>query len=85
MNEEETRTYRHRAPRRKRHWGRWIAIIVALVLVSVGGYEYYKIHQTAEGIFGKSSTKVSKKLRDGNYYCVLIIIIAERGLSKCVE
>ena len=72
MNEEDTRTNRHRAPRRKRHWGRWIAIVVGLVLLSVGGYEYYKIHQTAEGIFGKSSAKVSKKLRDGKPVNVLI-------------
>lgn len=82
MNEEETRTYRHRAPRRKRHWGRWIAIIVALVLVSVGGYEYYKIHQTAEGIFGKSSTKVSKKLRDGKAVNVLITGVDSGAIGR---
>lgn len=82
MNEEETRTYRHRAPRRKRHWGRWVAIIVALILLSVGGYEYYKIHQTAEGIFGKSSTKVSKKLRDGKAVNVLITGIDSGAIGR---
>jgi LCP family protein required for cell wall assembly len=82
MNEEETRTYRHRAPRRKRHWGRWIAIIVGLLLLSVGGYEYYKIHQTAEGIFGKSSTKVSKKLKDGKPVNVLLTGIDSGAIGR---
>lgn len=82
MNEEETRVSRHRAPRRKRHWGRWIAIIVALVLLSVGGYEYYKIHQTAGGIFGKSSSKVSKKLKDGKAVNVLITGIDSGAIGR---
>ena len=82
MNEEDTRTNRHRAPRRKRHWGRWIAIVVGLVLLSVGGYEYYKIHQTAEGIFGKSSAKVSKKLRDGKPVNVLITGVDSGAIGR---
>lgn len=82
MNEEDTRTNIHRAPRRKRHWGRWIAIVVGLVLLSVGGYEYYKIHQTAEGIFGKSSAKVSKKLRDGKPVNVLITGVDSGAIGR---
>lgn len=82
MNEEETRTYRHRAPRPKHHWGRWIVIIIALVLLSVGGYEYYKIHQTAEGIFGKGSAKVSKKLRDGKAVNVLITGVDSGAIGR---
>lgn len=82
MSKEETRTYRHRAPRKKNHWGRWIAIIVALVLLAVGGYEYYKIHQTAEGIFGTSSEKVSKKLKDGKPVNVLITGIDTGAIGR---
>lgn len=76
MDHQETRASRHNNHlnnKPKRHWIRWVVAIIALLLVAAGGYEYYKIHSAAEGIFSSGSSKISQKLKDGKPVSVLLM------------
>ncbi|WP_461240952.1 LCP family protein [Paucilactobacillus sp. N302-9] len=73
MDEEDTRVNRHLRKTPKRHWFRWLVSIVVLALVAAGGYEYYKIHNAASGIFSNSNAKISKKLKSGKPVSVLLM------------
>lgn len=73
MDEEDTRVNRHLRKKPKRHWFRWLVSIVVLALVAAGGYEYYKIHNAASGIFSNSNAKISQKLKDGKPVSVLLM------------
>ncbi|MEY8442605.1 LCP family protein [Lactobacillaceae bacterium 24-114] len=53
---------------------RWVKnIIWALVLIVLlgGGYEYHKLHTTAQNVFGTGDGKISKKLQKGEPVSVL--------------
>lgn len=53
---------------------RWVKnIIWALVLIVLlgGGYEYHKLHTTAQNVFGSGDGKISKKLQKGEPVSVL--------------
>lgn len=75
MDHQETRASRHNNNhgKPKRHWIRWVIGIIAILLVAAGGYEYYKIHNAAEGIFSSGNNKVSQKLKDGKPVSVLLM------------
>ncbi|WP_137597327.1 LCP family protein [Paucilactobacillus kaifaensis] len=76
MDHQETRVSRHNKHlnnKPKWHWIRWVVAIVALLLVAVGGYEYYKIHSAAEGIFSSGNNKISEKLKNGKPVSVLLM------------
>lgn len=73
MDEEDTRVNRHLRKAPKRHWFRWLVSIVVLALVAAGGYEYYKIHNAASGIFSNSNAKISQKLKSGKPVSVLLM------------
>lgn len=75
MDHQETRASRHNSNHGKprRHWIRWVVAIIALLLIAAGGYEYYKIHSAAEGIFSSGNNKISKKLKSGKPVSVLLM------------
>lgn len=73
MDEEDTRVNRHLRKTPKRHWFRWLVSIIVLALVAAGGYEYYKIHNAASGIFSNSNAKISQKLKSGKPVSVLLM------------
>lgn len=53
---------------------RWIKrfiTIFVLILCIAGGYEYHKIHNTAQGVFSSGDGKVDKKLAEGKPFSVL--------------
>lgn len=73
MDEENTRRDRHMRDKPRHHWFRWLIGIIALLLVAAGGYEYYKIHNTAQGIFSNDNSAISKKLKQGKPVSVLLM------------
>lgn len=85
MNGDDYQTraeYRHehnngeqspKGPNKSHHgmrWVYWLIGLIILVLCVAGGYEYHKIHSTAEGVFSDNA-KISKKLRQGKPISVL--------------
>ncbi|KRM09787.1 LCP family protein [Paucilactobacillus suebicus] len=86
MSEEESRVDRrkgqnHKKPK-KRHWIRWIIGIIVVLLVAAVGYEYYKIHSTANGVFSNSNSAVSKKLKEGKPVSVLLVGLDTGALGR---
>lgn len=89
MDQEETRVNRHRnvtnhkQPKpKKHHWIRWVIGIVAVLLLAAVGYEYHKVHSTANGIFSNSTSKVSKKLQEGKPVSVLLMGLDTGALGR---
>lgn len=87
MNEEESRVDRrnneqnHKKPK-KPHWIRWIIGVIVLLLVAAVGYEYYKIHSTATGVFSNSNSAVSKKLKEGKPVSILLAGLDTGALGR---
>lgn len=89
MDSEETRVTRHRNNRdhkqpkpKKRHWMRWVIGVIIVLLLGAAGYEYHKLHSTATGIFGNSTSKVSQKLEDGEPVSVLLMGLDTGALGR---
>lgn len=62
----------------KPHRGGWkwlkrFILVLVLLLVCAGGYEYHKIHSTAQGVFQGKSGKVDPKLKKGKPVSVLLM------------
>lgn len=66
----------HHPPYHHHHKGsfRWVwrlILIICVILVGAGGYEYHKLHSTAKGVFSSGDGKVDKKLAEGKPVSVL--------------
>lgn len=68
-----------RPPQRPHHhgdafkWVRRVVLAIILLFLALGGYEYTKLHSTAEGIFATGDGKLDTKLRNGDPVSVLAL------------
>lgn len=70
--------FNHHPPYHHHHKGsfKWvwrIILIIAILLVGAGGYEYHQLHNTAKGVFTKGDGKIDKKLAEGKPVSVLVM------------
>ena len=54
-------------------WVRRVVLAIILLFLALGGYEYTKLHSTAEGIFATGDGKLDTKLRNGDPVSVLAL------------
>ena len=60
-------------PHRPGKWLKRFVLVLILLLICAGGYEYHKIHSTAQGVFKQGSGKVDPKLKAGKPVSVLLM------------
>lgn len=60
---------------------RRVIVLFFILIALLGGYEYYQLHQTASSVFSNSS-KVSKKLREGQPISILAMGTDEGALGR---
>ncbi|WP_367342449.1 LCP family protein [Limosilactobacillus sp.] len=60
-------------PHRTGGWLKAFILLIVLIIVGAGGWEYHKIHSTAKGVFGAKSGKIDPKLKKGEPISVLLM------------
>lgn len=60
-------------PHRPGKWLKRFVLALILLLICAGGYEYHKIHSTAQGVFKQGSGKIDPKLKAGKPVSVLLM------------
>ena len=63
--------YHHQTNGGGYRWIKRFITLFVLILCIAGGYEYHKIHNTAQGVFSTGDGKVDKKLAEGKPVSVL--------------
>lgn len=60
-------------PHRTGKWLKRFVLALILLLICAGGYEYHKIHSTAQGVFKQGNGKVDPRLKSGKPVSVLLM------------
>lgn len=60
-------------PHRTGGWLKAFILLIVLIILGAGGWEYHKIHSTAKGVFGAKSGKIDPKLKRGEPISVLLM------------
>lgn len=60
-------------PHRTGGWLKAFILLIVLIIIGAGGWEYHKIHSTAKGVFGAKSGRIDPKLKKGEPISVLLM------------